>query len=220
MRLARQNEDWTLGFVDEVWWSRFAQPQIRAWAPKGEPLRLVAREPNTNEEDPKALACYGAYMPMKATGKQAATGEAEPGDESDMLLRFVEGRPVSEAKTTFLEWVCERLAERSARVWALIWDQVSWHTSGDVQDWIQENNRQVKREGGVRILACQLPLKSPWLNPIEPKWLHGKRAICEPNGTLTPEDVVERMHAYYDCMRVEPMYARRADTQRDRLRPH
>jgi hypothetical protein len=40
---------------------------------------------------------------------------------------------------------------------------------------------------------------------IEPKWLHGKRAICKPDGTLSPEDIVERVHGYYDCRRVEPI---------------
>ena len=40
---------------------------------------------------------------------------------------------------------------------------------------------QVKQQGqGVRILVCYLPVKSPWLNPIEPKWVHSKRAIVEP----------------------------------------
>jgi hypothetical protein len=182
-----------LGFLDEVWWSRFSQPEMHAWAPSGEPFRLIEREADSDEEAPKALACYGVYLPESAT------------PESDMLLRFVEGRPVSDVTTTFLEWVCQRLERRGTDVWALIWDQASWHVSHKVQNWIHEHNERVKREGGVRILACQLPSKSPWLNPIEPKWLHGKRAICEPDGTLSPEDVVERVHAYYECRRVEPI---------------
>jgi hypothetical protein len=168
---------------------------MQAWAPSGEPFRLVEREADSDEEDPKALACYGVYIP------ESAEEEAE----SEMLLRFVEGRPVSEVTTTFLEWVCQRLDDRGTDVWALVWDQASWHTSHKVQNWIRQHNKQVKKEGGVRILACQLPSKSPWLNPIEPKWLHGKRAICQPDGELRPEDVVERVHAYYDCKRTEPI---------------
>ena len=50
-----------------------------------------------------------------------------------------------------------------------------------MRDWIREHKRQVKDTGkGVRILPCLLPSKSPWLNPIEPKWLHGKRKVVEP----------------------------------------
>jgi hypothetical protein len=188
---------------------------MHAWAPSGEPFRLIEREADSDEEDPKALACYGVYLPTGSAEEEPSEeepseeepSEEEPSEEetdSDMMLRFVEGRPVSEVTNTFLEWVCERLNDRGTDVWALIWDQASWHMSHKVQNWIQEHNEQVKKEeDGVRILACELPSKSPWLNPIEPKWLHGKRAICEPDGTLTPKDVVERVHGYYDCTKVE-----------------
>lgn len=166
---------------------------MHSWAPSGNPLRLLEREADPDDEDPKALACYGVYLPERRTA-------------SEMLLRFAEGQPVSSVTTAFLEWVCQRLAERGTRVWALIWDRASWHLSHETQGWIHRHNQEVKHTGeGVRILACALPSKSPWLNPIEPKWLHGKRAICEPDGPLTPEDVIERVHAYYDCERVEPI---------------
>ena len=184
---------------------------MHAWTQSGEPLRLVEREADSDDEDPKALACYGVYLPnsldeeKNATEEEIETETEDQETEPDMLLRFVEGRPVSEVTTTFLKWICERLSDRGTNVWALVWDQASWHTSHKVQNWIQQHNQRVKEEGGVRILACQLPSKSPWLNPIEPKWLHGKRATCEPDGTLSPADVIERVHAYYDCGRVEPI---------------
>lgn len=58
--------------------------------------------------------------------------------------------------------------------------------------WIKAHNRQVKQQGGVRILACRLPSKSPWLNPIEPKWAHGKKAISEPDRLLTvPRNIAQ-----------------------------
>lgn len=64
-----------------------------------------------------------------------------------------------------------------------------------MRTWIREHNRQVKRTGkGVRTrsVACYLPSKSPWLNPIEPKWLHGKRAIVEPARLLSADRVCAR----------------------------
>jgi hypothetical protein len=48
---------WTLGFADEVWFSRLAQPSLHAWATGGERLRLEMHA--TARDDPKALACYG-----------------------------------------------------------------------------------------------------------------------------------------------------------------
>jgi hypothetical protein len=42
------------------------------------------------------------------------------------------------------------------------------------------HNQAAHRTGGMRIVPCWLPIKSPWLNPIEPRWTHGKRRVVEP----------------------------------------
>ena len=55
----------------------------------------------------------------------------------------------------------------------------------------------------MRIVACRLPSKSPWLNPIEPKWVHGKRAIVEPEQVLTAREVEMRACDYYGCTQHE-----------------
>ena len=66
--------------------------------------------------------------------------------------------------------------------------------------WLRHHNHYVKQTGrGVRILACRLPSKSPWLNPIEPKWVHGKRAMVEPDRLLSAQEVMERVSAYDGC---------------------
>ncbi len=57
----------------------------------------------------------------------------------------------------------------------------------------------------MRILACYLPSKSPWLNAIEPKWVHGKRAIAEEDRQLTAAEVKSRACAYYGCELLEPL---------------
>jgi len=67
-----------------------------------------------------------------------------------------------------------------------------------VKGWIRQQNRQARENGGVRIVTCCLPTKSPWLNNIEPKWIHGKRAIAEPERVLEPAEITERACAYYD----------------------
>ena len=56
-------------------------------------------------------------------------------------------------------------------MWVLVWDNAACHVRRAVRAWIGTHNRTVKRTGGVRILVCRLPVKSPWLNPIEPRWL-------------------------------------------------
>jgi hypothetical protein len=114
MALASGHPDWAQGFLDETWWSRFAQPNVHTWCVGDGALRLVKQSPTKTDPDPKALACYG------------------------ML-------------------------------------------------------------GGVRILVCRLPTKSPWLNRLEPKWAHGKRCIVEPEAALSAEELVDRVCAVFDC---------------------
>lgn len=144
------------------------------------------------DPDPKALACYGLLVRQ--------WGDAGERDER-MLLRFVDGRPVSAVTTQFLAWCCERLAAQGKTALLLVWDNASWHISKAVRTWIREHNRAVKREErGVRIVVCPLPTKSPWLNPIEPKWMHGKRKIVEPARLLTAEEIAERVCACFGCL--------------------
>ena len=185
--MAQTHPDWALAFEDETWWSRLAQPALHAWSEPEEPLRLVEQTVASDDPDPKALACYGLLL------RQGALPE-------EVWLRFVTGRPVSALTTQFLDWCCVKLKERQAPVLLLVWDNASWHISRAVRSWIAAHNRQVKSDGkGVRILPCFLPSKSPWLNPIEPKWVHGKRAIIEPARLLTGQEVAERVCGYFGC---------------------
>jgi transposase len=189
------NPEWVLGFCDETWWSRFAQPNLSAWAEGDQLVRLIEQTKAKDDPDPKALACYGLLMRwMTADGHNA----------EKILLRFVDGRPVSDITIQFLEWCCQRLEELQKQVLALIWDNASWHISKKVRIWIREHNRQVKDSGqGVRILPCRLPVKSPWLNPIEPVWLHGKRRVVEPNATLSAHELAERICATFGCTHID-----------------
>lgn len=186
IRLAATHPDWTLGFADEVWWTRVRQPSLHTWA--DQPLRLVEQSVAHDDPDPKALACYGLLR--RASDEQP----------DELLLRFVDGRPVSAITTQFLADCCDRLAARGTMALLLVWDNASWHISKAVKGWIREHNRQVKQTGqGVRIIACHLPVKAPWLNPIEPKWVHGKRAVAEPARLLSATELETRVCNYFGC---------------------
>src|SRR5262249_38437701 len=121
------------------------------------------------------------------------------GDAGAMMLRLVEGRPVSQVTEDFLARACGRLAAEGKKALLLIWDNAAWHVSARVRAWVREHNRRAKAPGGVRIIACYLPVKVPWLSRIEPKWVHGKRAIIETDRKLTSAEVVERVCGYYGC---------------------
>jgi len=191
LRLAQTHPTWALGFRDEVWWSRLAHPALHSWAEADRPLRLVEQAVAKDAPDPKALACYGLlvrWWAPDAPRQQAA------------WLRFVEGRPVSALTIAYLTWCCAKLQALGKEALLLVWDNASWHVSRAVRTWLRAHNRPVKAAGrGVRIIACHLPIKSPWLNPIEPKWSHGKRKVVEPDGLLTASDLAERVCEVFGC---------------------
>jgi len=67
-----------------------------------------------------------------------------------------------------------------------------------VQSWIKAHNQTVKQQGyGVRILPSFLPVKSPWLNPIEPKWMYAKKAVYDPLHLLSAQQLAQRVSDYF-----------------------
>jgi transposase len=184
--LATTRPDWAVGYEDETWWSRVAQPALRSWGDDA-PLRLVAQTAPKHDPDPQALACYGLLVRAGSDAPEA------------VWLRFVAGRPVSPITTTFLDWCCARLAADGTTTLVLVWDHASWHGSGEVRRWLRDHNQHAHRAGGGRIIPCFLPAKSPWLNPIEPKWVHGKRRGVEPARLLTAAELEERVCAAFAC---------------------
>lgn len=191
IRLTEEHADWEISYQDETWWSRFEQPTLNAWAEADKALRLMEKVKQKDDPDPKALACYGLLVRGIADG---------PLPHEQTWLRFVDGRPVSAITVQLLEWCCAKLKSLGIRVLSMVWDNASWHISHAVRNRIREHNRQVKRTGeGVRILACLLPIKSLWLNPIEPKWMHGKRRVAEPNRTLSAQELADRVCAAFGC---------------------
>jgi len=190
IKLSEQNPDWIVGFLDEVWWSRLREPMMHSWSEEGKLLQLVEKTADKSESEPKAIACYGIYLRA----------------EAQMLVRFVEQRPVSEITCQFLEWVTPQVSQMGKRVMPLVWDNATKHVSKQVQQWIKQHNAQVKRTGrGVRLIVCQLPVKSPWLNAIEPKWIHAKRAIVEPQRKLNVQELKTRVCNYFECPLLEPL---------------
>ena len=196
--LAQQHPTWAVGYQDEVWFSRLAQPKLHSWS-DGPGLRLHTKARDKGEQ--LAIACYGVLLAWS----------------QEMLLRFVKGRPVSCVTVQFLDWVTRTLAKRGTRVLVLVWDNARWHTSQEVRQWVKAHNRKVKArtkrsqaksttaKAGCRLLLCPLPTRSPWLNNIEPKWVHGKRNIMEPQRKLEPLELKQRLCSYYNCPLLSPL---------------
>ena len=129
----------------------------------------------------KALACLGAVRQ----------------DTQETYLYFSRGQPNSEEMWLFIIALLALAREEKKRVVVVIWDNASWHKSERLRTWMRAYNRAAKKAGEPRLLTCLLPLQSPWLNPIEPRWVHAKRAVCEPDGDLSAPELIGRLAAHF-----------------------
>jgi transposase len=189
MALAKQKPDWAFGYQDETWWSRFAHPDLHSWAEGDQFLKLIEQAPHTDDPDPKAIACYGLAVHWY---------EKNETQHAEVWLRFVEGNPCSDLTIQYLEWLLEKTRLADKQVLVMVWDHATWHKSMAVRQWIREHNRLVKKnQQGIRLLPFLLPKKSPWLNPIEPMWIHAKRKVVEPDKKLTVGELVRRVSAVF-----------------------
>jgi len=178
---AEQHPDWLLVDQDECWFSRFAQPTLDAWVEAPHALRLVQHQPRRGEPE-KAIACFGGVRQ----------------DTQQVLLSFSEGQPNSLQQWVFIIGLLALARAEAKRVVVIIWDNASWHKSKQIREWLRAYNRLAKQYGEPRLLTHLLPVKSPWLNPIEPRWLHAKRKICEPDAPLTPQTLRQRICAHFN----------------------
>ena len=113
-----QPDTWTVGFLDECWCSRLALPSLNSWSEQGKPLRLIQKSVAKDDPDPKAISCYGLYVP----------------ELEQMWVSFVDGRPVSSITTHFLPWCLPKLQAAGKKVLVFIWDNASWHISKEISD--------------------------------------------------------------------------------------
>jgi len=189
MAWAVQKPDWAFGYQDETWWSRFSHPDLHSWAEGDQFMKLIEPVPGSDDPDPKAIACYGLAVHWY---------EQNETPREEVWLRFVEGNPCSVLTIQYLEWLLEQTRLADKQVLVMAWDHASWHKSRAVRQWIHEHNRTVKKDRqGIRLLPWLLPKKSPWLNPIEPMWIHAKRKVVEPDKKLTAPELVRRVSAVF-----------------------
>jgi hypothetical protein len=180
--LASKQPDWVLGFEDEVWWSRLARPTLNAWT-DGPPLKVQLLKGDRDDPDPDAIACYGILR----------------NDTHKVAVRFVENRPLADVTIQFVDWICWSIAKEGKKRLIVVWDDASWHTADSVSSWVREHNKCAKREGGVKVVICELPVASPWLNNIEPTYQHAKKVILEPDRKLTAQETVTRVCEHFEC---------------------
>jgi hypothetical protein len=182
IRLASRRPDWVLGFEDEVWWSRLARPALNAYT-DGPPLKVKLLKADQDDPDPDAIACYGFLR----------------NDTHKVSVRFVEGQPVGDVTIKFIDWVCWSIAKEGKSRLIVVWADASWHTADAVSSWVREQNQQARRSRGIKVVICELPVASPWLNNIEPCYEYAKKVILEPDRKLTARETINRVCEHFGC---------------------
>ena len=104
-----------------------------------------------------------------------------------------------------LAWLTAWVAAAGNTARLLVWDKAAWHVSQAVRAWRKAHNRRVTQEGGGRIVVCPVPSQSPWLNRMEPTWVHGQRAMAEPDRQLGGDELTHRICTDDDGERLDPM---------------
>ena len=166
-----------LVYEDESWFSRYQMPRLRCFSPSGEPSRMPVHTPAPREKN-QALVLYGA---LRLPDKQ-------------VVVRWSDAQPASQPTWTFLK---QLVAQEPKKRWLVIfWDNASFHKSKRLMQWIREYNQSAGKRGQTRLVPYRLPTGSPWLNPIEPHWLHCKRAVYSVQSPSTPQELRQRVSDY------------------------
>lgn len=140
-RIASASEERTVLFVDETELKRFP-PLRRMWQPVGEQRPVWV--PDANDD----FALYGALD----VGSGRTFTRAFEKERSDYTIQFLE---LLKARTT-------------GKV-LLIWDRATWHTSGQVEAFLDKISR---------IDTHLLPPRSPQANPVEDLWRELKKQVA------------------------------------------
>jgi hypothetical protein len=162
-------------FIDESWFVLWPH-QAESWAEVGRPLRIPKDKSWKETERPPSCALYAA---MDALSREVKGEWHETWNQEETWRH--------------LEDVIKEYEAKGIRYLVVFWDHGPWHTASSVRRRVRAHNLEVKRrraeggEGGVRVLLFYLPIRSPWLMPLEGVFGQTKRAI----GTVQRETMVD-----------------------------
>ena len=187
--MAATHPDIVLGFEDEVWWSREAQPQMHAWS-DDKPVRLVEKTVPAKDPAGKAVACYGLYVPTI----------------NQMVLRFVQGRPISVVTCAFLAWLALYFTAQGKRALGLIWDNacLARQPGGASVDQYPQSPRQTRGRLSLARLSVT-PVRVPGSIRSNPSGCMGNGPSWNPLVCSLRRSSSSGSVHYYQCELTDPL---------------
>jgi hypothetical protein len=95
---------------------------------------------------------------------------------------------------TQLKGTIRRYAAKGVHYLIVFWDHGPWHLTHRLRRLVARYNRYAKRHGRIRVLLFLLPIRAPWLMPLEAVFGQTKRAVgpVERESMATLQEAVER----------------------------
>lgn len=146
-------------YLDESWFVCWPHPAPQ-WAPQRRPARLPKAKSWPKGQRPESTCLY-ATMEVGMRTVASAWHATWNQDET----------------WTALERVLTHYAKRHIRSLVIFWDNAPWHVAWRLRERVAQHNRQAKTDGGVHVLLFALPVRSPWLMPLEAVFGQTKRAV-------------------------------------------
>ena len=183
--LSEPRPEWAVGFSDECWWSRVALLTLSSWSEKGKPERLLQRSIPKDDPEPKARSATASICP-NSTGDVVEVRGWEAGEFHNQAVPFVVLREAPGGRQESAAHLGQRELANLQR--------------GQALALISQPRSQEER---ARSKDRELPKQSPWLNAIEPKWIHGKRKVTEPERLLGAYELADRVCGVFGCPHYE-----------------
>jgi len=146
-------------FIDESWFVLWPH-WTTGWAARKRPRRIPKNKAWKRGERPPSCALYA---------------------QMDVVHREVSGEwhPTwnQEETWTFVQQVIADYQARGSCYLVVFWDHGPWHVAASIAEHIVAHNRTAQRTGGIHVRLFFLPIRSPWLMPLEGVFGQTKRAV-------------------------------------------
>ncbi len=146
-------------YLDESWFVLWPHP-AEHWARRRRPAAVPKAKSWPKGERPPSTCLYATLD----VGDRTVSGAWHATWNQDETWAY-------------LETVIAAYQQRGRRYLVVLWDNAPWHVAYRLRERVAAHNRQARTTGGLRVLLFPLPVRAPWLMPLEPVFGQTKRAV-------------------------------------------
>ena len=150
---------WAAAYTDESWFV-LRPRQSSTWACRKQPQRIKKAKSWKKGQAPPSTCLYADLD----AGSREVTAEWHETWNQQETWQHLKG-------------TIRRYAAQGERFLVIFWDNAPWHLAQHLHRLLARYNRHAKRHGRLRVLLFPLPIKAPWLMPLEAVFGQTKRAV-------------------------------------------